>query len=81
MAANWFELGLALGLPTKELKTIAIKRFNEMDRHSLMISLWIHDTSTASWKSLVLALCHPLVNRRDIAKRIFMTHQIDGKLC
>ncbi len=80
MAANWFGLGLALGLPTNVLKKIVDRRFNENDRHRMIIYLWLH-IGTASWKNLALALCHPLVNRRDIAERISGAHRVVGKLC
>ena len=75
LTAQWFNLGLALGLSYNSLRTIE----SNFPRDSLrylteIVQLWLQNSSHPSWRGLVSALRSPSLNRIDIADRIAMVH-------
>ena len=72
---DWTSLGLTLGIPSHELERIRRDGYDEKDRLRRMVSMWL-DNGTGSWKCLVEALLHPLVNRIDIANTISQQHPL-----
>ena len=71
VAADWFSLGVALGLSYDTLKTIESDYPRDASRClTEMIIAWLRNSSQPTWQGLVLALESPLVNRVDIASTI-----------
>ena len=71
LAADWFNLGVALGLSYSKLKTIESDYPRNAPRClTEMLIAWLRSNSQPSWRGLVLALESPLVNRVDIADTI-----------
>ena len=75
IAAQWFNLGLALRLSYSKLRQIE----SNFPRDSLrclteMVEMWLQSSSHPSWQGLVFALRSPSVNRIDIANRIARDH-------
>ena len=75
VAADWFNLGVALGLSYDSLKTIE----SDYPRDTLrclteVIIAWLQDSSQSTWRGLVFALESPIVNRVDIATIIAKEH-------
>ena len=71
VAADWFNLGVALGLSYDTLKTIESDYPRDAPRClTEMINAWLRNSSQPTWQGLVLALESPLVNRVDIATTI-----------
>ena len=76
IAAQWFNLGVALGLSSDTLKTI---ESNHRDTHRClteMVIAWLQmkDNSQPSWQSLASALSSPSVGRIEIATMIATKH-------
>ena len=75
VAADWFNLGVALGLPYYTLKRIEADYPRDAPRClTEMIIAWLQISSQPTWQGLVLALMSPLVNRVDIAHTIATKH-------
>ena len=75
VAADWFNLGVALGLPYHTLKRIESDYPRDAPRClTEMIIAWLQKSSQPTWQGLVLALMSPLVNRGDIANTIATKH-------
>ena len=75
LAAKWFNLGVALGLPYNRLTSIE----SDFPRDSLRcltetVQIWLQSSSCPSWRGLVSALRSPSVNRIDIANRTAKDH-------
>ena len=76
LTAEWFKLGVVLGLSYDTLKII---EHNYRDAHRCqmeMVIAWLRtkDNSHPSWQSLASALGSPLVNRKEIAVMIAADH-------
>lgn len=75
VAANWFNLGVALGLPYHTLERIESDYLRDAPMcPTKMIIAWLQKSSQPTWQGLVLALMSPLVNRVDIANTIATKH-------
>ena len=75
VAADWFNLGVALGLPYHTLERIESDYPRDAPRClTKMIIAWLQNSSQPTWQGLVLALMSPLVNRVDIANTIATQH-------
>ena len=75
VAADWFNLGVALGLSYSTLKTIESDYPRDAPRClTEMLIAWLRNSSQPTWRGLVLALESPLVNRVDIATTIAKDH-------
>ena len=73
LTANWFNLGIALGLSSDTLKTIESDHPKDSHRcltEMLIAWLQMKDNSQPSWQSLASALRSPLVNKNEIAVMI-----------
>ena len=71
---DWHFLGLALDLEKYQLDVIYIDhRGNVSDCKRAMVSLWL-DTGKASWRALVRAIASPLVEKKDLARKIAADH-------
>ena len=77
LAADWFNLGVALGLSSDTLNIIAYKHPRDA-RGCLtkMVIAWLQmkDNAQPSWQSLASALSSSLVNRIEIATMIAAQH-------
>ena len=81
LTAEWFNLGVALGLSSGTLREIQYNHPRDARRclTEMMIAwLQIKDNSQPSWKSLASALSSPLVNRIEIATMIAAEHPVDN---
>ena len=76
LTADWFNLGVALGLSHNTLKTIESNHPRDAHRcFTEMVIAWLmQGYSQPSWQSLVSALSSPLVNRIEIAAMIAAEH-------
>ena len=75
LTAQWFDLGVALGLSYDTLKTIESNYPKDVNRcRTEMITAWLRSTSQPSWQRLASALSLPLVNRSEIATMIAAEH-------
>ena len=86
LAADWFNLGVALRLSYDTLKTIESNYPRDAPRClTEMVIAWlqIKDNAQPSWQSLASALRSPLVNRIEIATMIAAEHppHNDSKFC
>ena len=76
LTADWFNLGVALGLSYDTLKTI---ESNYRDAHRCqteMVMAWLRmkDNALPSWQALASALSSPSINRIEIANMIASEH-------
>ena len=77
LAAEWFNLGVALGLSSGTLKAIESNHSKDARRClTEMVIAWLQmkDNSQPSWQSLASALSSPLVDRIEIATMIATEH-------
>ena len=77
LTAEWFNLGVALGLSPDTLREIECNHSKDARRClTEMVIAWLQmkDNSQPSWQSLASALCSPLVNRIEIATMIATEH-------
>ena len=75
VAANWFNLGVALGLPYHTLERIESDYPRDAPMClTKMIIAWLQKSSQPTWRGLIFALMSPLVNRVDIANTIATKH-------
>ena len=74
IAADWFILGTALGLPPGTLKTIEHDYRTAQRCQIEMITAWLQNSSHRSWQRLASALSSPLVNKSEIATMIAAEH-------
>ena len=86
LTAEWFNLGVALGLFPGTLRGIEFNYQGEARRClTEMVITWLQmeDNSQPSWRSLVSALSSPKVNRNEIATMIAAEHpaHIESKFC
>ena len=66
---KWFEIGVALGLPPKNLRKIRGNSHGRQQRWMAeMIQQWLESNHDASWKQVVSAL--EKVNLFDLARNI-----------
>ena len=72
LAAEWFNLGVALGLSYATLREIESNHTEARRRLTEMVIAWLRkkDNSQPSWWSLVSALSSPSVGRVEIATMI-----------
>ena len=76
-AAEWFNLGVALGLSYGTLREIESNHRGEARRClTEMVVAWLQmkDSLRPSWRRLASALNSPVVNRIDIANTIAARH-------
>ena len=76
-ASEWLPLGLLLGLSSHELIKINLNR--GINKLRMMVYLWV-DSGTASWRTLVQALFHLLMNKKELARRISEEHLLESPL-
>ena len=77
LTAEWFNLGVALGLSYDTLKTIESNYPRDARRcQTEMVIAWLQmkDNSQPSWQSLASALSSPSVGRIEIATLIAAEH-------
>ena len=77
LTADWFNLGVALGLSPGTLREIESNHRGEALRClTEMVIAWLQmkDNAQPSWQSLVSALNSPSVNRTEVANRIATEH-------
>ena len=77
LTAEWFNLGVALGLSYSTLKTIESNYPKDAHRcQTEMVIAWLQmkDNSQPSWQSLASALSSPSVGRIEIATLIAAEH-------
>ena len=75
LTAEWFKLGVALGLSYDTLKTIECNYPKDAQRcQTEMITAWLRSTSQPSWQRLASTLSLPWVNRIEIATTIAAEH-------
>ena len=77
LTADWFNLGVALGLSYDTLREIESNHRGEARRcQTEMVVAWLQmkDNSQPSWQSLVSALSSPSVGRVEIATMIATEH-------
>ena len=75
LTAQWFNLGLALGLFYSKLRQIE----SNFPRDSFrclteMVAMWLKNSSHPSWRKLTFALRLPSVRGVGIANRIAVDH-------
>ena len=77
LTADWFNLGVALGLSYSTLKTIE-SNYPKDARRCLteIVIAWLQmkDNAQPSWQSLASALSSPSINRVEIATTIAVEH-------
>ena len=81
LTAEWFNLGVALGLSSGTLREIEYSHSKDARRClTEMVIAWLQmkDNSQPSWQSLASALSSPLVNRIEIAFMIAAEHPVDN---
>ena len=79
--ADWFHLGLSLGLEYTTLEKNEKNNHGDVDCCMTdMLAAWLQGqgTSTPSWGALVDGLASHGVNKKDIATKVAMAH---GKKC
>ena len=79
LTAEWFNLGLALGLSPDTLREIEYNHPRDARRClTEMVIAWLQmkDNSHPSWQSLVYALSSPSVGRIEIASMIAAEHPL-----
>ena len=77
LAAQWFNLGVQLGLLCPTLEAIGCSNLGDPQRClTKMVNAWLErkDHSRPSWRELASALSSPLINRIDIATVIATEH-------
>ena len=77
LTADWFNLGVALGLSYVTLREIESDHRGEARRcQTEMVIAWLRkkDNSQPSWQSLASALSSPSVNRIEVATMIAAEH-------
>ena len=77
LTADWFNLGVALGLSYDTLREIESNHRGEARRcQTEMVIVWLQmkDNSQPSWQSLASALSSPSVGRVEIATMIATEH-------
>ena len=77
LTADWFNLGVELGLSYDTLKTIESKYRGDARRcQAEMVMAWLQmkDNSQPSWHALASALSSPFINRIEIANMIASEH-------
>ena len=74
IAADWFNLGLALGLSYDILKTIECNYQTAQRCQIETITAWLQSSLHSSWQRLASALSSPLVNKIEIATMIAAQH-------
>ena len=75
--ADWFHLGLSLGLEHSTLEKIEKKNHGDIDRCMTdMLAAWLQgqDKSAPSWRALVAGLTSHAVSKKDVAMKIAMAH-------
>ena len=69
--AEWYELGIALGLSTTQLKEIETMHNKKPSRCMInMLEAWIKQGSDKTRSQIVQALRSPLVGHNDVADEI-----------
>ena len=77
LTADWFNLGVALGLSYGTLKTIESNYRGDARRcQTEMVMAWLQmkDSPQPSWQALASALNSPSINRIEIANMIASAH-------
>ena len=77
LTADWFNLGVALGLFPDTLSEIETNHRGEARRClTEMVTAWLQmkDNSQPSWQALASALSSPFINRIEIATMIASDH-------
>ena len=77
LTADWFNLGVALGLSCDTLKTIECDHPKDARRcQTEMVIAWLQmkDNPQPSWQALASALSSPSINRIEIATMIASEH-------
>ena len=77
IAEEWFNLGVALGLPYDTLRELETNYRGDARRClTEMVIAWLQmkDNSQPSWRSLASALSSPSVGRIEIATMIAAEH-------
>ena len=75
LAAQWFNLGLALRLSHGKLTQIESNHSKDSLRClTETVNAWLQNSSNPSWKKLVAALRSPSLGRVDIATMIATAH-------
>jgi len=71
MATKWFEMGLQLGVDSKELKTIQHDSRDSKAACGAMFMEWLDNTKTEkSWKRILTALSSRSVGRNTLAESL-----------
>ena len=76
LTADWFNLGVALGLSYDTLKTIESNYRDARRCQTEMVMAWLHmkDNTQPSWQALASAVSSPFINRIEIANMIASEH-------
>ena len=77
LTAEWFNLGVALGLSSGTLRELESNYRGDARRClTEMVIVWLQmkDNAQPSWQALASALSSPLVNRIEIANMIAAEH-------
>ena len=76
LTADWFNLGVALGLSCDTLKTIESNYRDARRCQTEMVMAWLHmkDNTQPSWQALASAVSSPFINRIEIANMIASEH-------
>ena len=76
LTADWFNLGVALGLSYDTLKIIESNYRDACRCQTEMVMAWLQmkDNSQPSWQALASALSSPFINRIEIATMIASDH-------
>lgn len=55
--ANWYQLGIKLGLRPDRLRQIEMEHPGDIERYQLeLVDLWLQNTPCASWRQIITAL-------------------------
>ena len=75
LTADWFNLGVALGLSYDTLKTIECNHSKDARRcQTEMVIAWLQMKDNPSWQALASAVSSPSINRIEIANMIASEH-------
>ena len=66
---SWEELGVSLGVSSKQLERISSQYSSILRCHYQVLRHWIIELG-GSWEGLVAALRHDLVNQKDLATKL-----------
>ena len=66
----WFEIGLALKVPDKEIEGLQQKSLSDINKLSKVLQFWINQCVEVTWQSIITAVGSKIVGQAQISQEI-----------